>query len=107
MFIPKRILFEKGSLNYKMGKEIYEKFKDDKNIEIVNLTSNRVKQNIPGENLYDFYRQGKKTLVVGVKKKGKFQSCKPSAHYQLPLVSGCIGQCEYCYLNTNLGDKHI
>ena len=35
----------------------------------------------------------------------KFQSCKPSAHYQLPLVSGCMGQCEYCYLNTQLGDK--
>ncbi|MDP4090189.1 MAG: spore photoproduct lyase, partial [Bacillota bacterium] len=34
-----------------------------------------------------------------------FQSCKPSAHYQLPLVSGCMGQCEYCYLNTQLGDK--
>lgn len=35
----------------------------------------------------------------------KFQSCKPSAHYQLPLLSGCTGQCEYCYLNTNLSDK--
>ena len=35
----------------------------------------------------------------------KFQTCKPSAHYQLPLMSGCIGQCEYCYLNTNLGER--
>jgi spore photoproduct lyase len=26
-----------------------------------------------------------------------------SAHYQLPLVSGCPGHCQYCYLNTNLG----
>ena len=25
----------------------------------------------------------------------------------LPLISGCIGQCEYCYLNTNLGDKPL
>jgi len=47
----------------------------------------------------------KKTLVVGIRRGMKFQSCKPSAHYQLPLLSGCIGQCEYCYLNTNLGDK--
>ena len=29
----------------------------------------KVKQYIPGENLYDFYRQGKGTLVVGIKKK--------------------------------------
>lgn len=105
MFIPKRILFEKGSLNYEMGIDIYNRFKDDENIEIINLASNKVKQHIPGEELYDFFREGKNTLVVGVKKVGKFQSCKPSAHYQLPLVSGCIGQCEYCYLNTNLGDK--
>lgn len=105
MFIPQRILFEKGSLDYDMGKNIYSKFKGNDNIEIINLTNNKVKHHIPGENLYNFYREGKNTLVVGVKKIGKFQSCKPSAHYQLPLVSGCIGQCEYCYLNTNLGDK--
>ena len=28
MFIPKRIIFEKNALNYEMGKNIYEKFKD-------------------------------------------------------------------------------
>ncbi len=105
MFIPKRIIFEKGSLDHEIGKKIYDKFKEDENIELIRLTSNKVKQHIPGENLYEFYREGKNTLVVGVKKGLKFQSCKPSAHYQLPLVSGCIGNCEYCYLNTNLGDK--
>lgn len=105
MFIPKRILFEKGSLDYETGRNIYEKFKDKNDIEIITLSSNKVKQNIPGENLYDFYREGKKTLVVGMKKGFKFQSCKPSAHYQLPLISGCVGHCQYCYLNTNLGDK--
>lgn len=105
MFIPKRILFEKNTLNYEMGQYIYDFFKDNKNIEIIHLTNNRIKENIPGDTLYDFYRSGKKTLVVGIKRGAKFQSCKPSAHYQLPLLSGCIGQCEYCYLNTNLGDK--
>ncbi|WP_234120457.1 spore photoproduct lyase [Clostridium hydrogenum] len=105
MFIPKRVIFEKSSLDYEIGQNIYSRFKENPNIEIINLSSNKVKQHIPGENLYDFYREGKNTLVVGVKKGFKFQSCKPSAHYQLPLVSGCIGQCEYCYLNTNLGDK--
>lgn len=105
MFVPKRIIFEKGSLDYEIGEDIYNTFKDNKNIEIIRLTSNKVKQHIPGEDLYSFYREGKSTLVVGVKKGLKFQSCKPSAHYQLPLVSGCIGNCEYCYLNTNLGDK--
>lgn len=105
MFIPKRIIFEKGSLDYEIGRYVLKFFKENNDVQIINITSNRIKENIPGENLYNFYREGKKTLVVGVKKGLKFQSCKPSAHYQLPLVSGCTGQCQYCYLNTNLGDK--
>lgn len=105
MFTPKRILFEKHALDYEAGARIYEYFKNNKNTEIIYLNSNKIKDNIPGEKSCDFYREGKNTLVVGVKKGLKFQSCKPSAHYQLPLMSGCIGQCQYCYLNTNMGDK--
>ncbi|MDF2544285.1 MAG: spore photoproduct lyase [Herbinix sp.] len=105
MFTPKRILIEKNALDYESGKQIFNYFKDNENVEIIHLNKNRIKENIPGDTLYDLYREGKSTLVVGVKKGMKFQSCKPSAHYQLPLLSGCIGQCEYCYLNTNLGDK--
>lgn len=105
MFTPKRILFEKNTLNYPMGKDIYDFFKSHKDVQIIELTNNRIKENIPGDHIYDFYRAGKQTLVVGIKRGKKFQTCKPSAHYQLPLLSGCIGQCEYCYLNTNLGDR--
>jgi spore photoproduct lyase len=105
MFIPKRIIFEKGALDYDMAKDILAKFKDNPKVEIVNLTSSKYKEHIPGEDLFSQYREGKRTLIVGTKKSLKFQSCKPSAHYQLPLVSGCMGQCEYCYLNTQLGDK--
>ena len=105
MFIPKRIIFEKDSLEYDMAREVLATFKEKANIEIINLTSNKLKQHIPGDDLSAQYKEGKKTLVVGTKKSLKFQSCKPSAHYQLPLVSGCMGQCQYCYLNTMLGDK--
>ena len=105
MFKPKRVIFEKGTLDTEVGKNIYDKVKDDKNIEIIKLTSNKIKGHIPGENLYEQYRAGKETLVVGIRKTLKFQTCKPSANYQLPLVSGCMGRCEYCYLNTQLGDK--
>jgi len=105
VFVPKRIIFEKDALDYNIAKEILNTFKDKPQIEIIYLTSNRIKQHIPGEDLFTQYREGKKTLVVGSKKSLKFQTCKPSAHYQLPLVSGCMGQCEYCYLNTSLGDK--
>lgn len=105
MFTPKRIIIEKDAQEYEMTKAIKAYFRDEKDIEWIQLTSNKLKQHIEGEDLYSWYRESKKTLVVGVKKGLKFQSCKPSAHYQLPLVSGCMGQCEYCYLNTMLGDR--
>lgn len=105
MFKPKRVIFEKGSLNYPLGKSLFEEFSKQPGLEIMETSTNQVKKSIPGEHLHEMYRHGKQTLVVGIKKSLKFQSCKPSAHYQLPLVSGCMGQCEYCYLNTQLGDK--
>lgn len=105
MFVPKRIIFEKGSLDTEVGKNIYNKVKDNPNIEIINASSNKIKCHIPGDDLFEQYRSGKETLVVGLRKSLKFQTCKPSANYQLPLVSGCMGKCEYCYLNTQLGDK--
>ena len=76
MFIPKRIIFEKDALEYEIAKGILTKFKDKTNIEIINLTSNKLKQHIPGADLFSQYREGKRTLVVGTKKSLKFQSCK-------------------------------
>ncbi len=105
MFVPKRILFLKRSLEYETGRRIYEFFKGNEKTEIIMVAGNEIKSSIPGDDAAEYYRHGKRTLVVGIRKGLKFQSCKPSAHYQLPLLSGCIGQCEYCYLNTNLGDK--
>ena len=105
MFKPKRVIFEKGARNYPLGETLYEQFSKAGNVEIYEAATNQVKKSIPGDNLHDMYRHGKQTLVVGIKKSLKFQSCRPSAHYQLPLVSGCMAQCEYCYLNTQLGDK--
>lgn len=105
MFIPKRIIFESNSLNYEIGNNIYEYFKNNNKVEIIEAKNNRFKNYIPNQGRSEFYKEGKNTLIVGVKKVGKFQSCKPSAHYQLPLLSGCTGQCQYCYLNTNMGDR--
>ena len=105
MFIPKRIIIEKDALEYEITQQILDIFKDKDDLEIINLNSNKFKQHIPGNDLYSWYRESKKTLVIGTKKSLKFQTCKPSAHYQLPLVSGCMGHCEYCYLHTMLGDR--
>ncbi len=52
MFIPSRIIFEKGSINYNIGRNIYDNFSSKDNIEIINLNSNKYKQYIPGGIIY-------------------------------------------------------
>lgn len=41
--------------------------------------------------------------MVGVRRTLDFAGCRPSADFQLPLVTGCAGECQYCYLHTTLG----
>lgn len=95
----KRVFFEKKALDYPLGKEIYDRMrKEGFNINFLK-SHNRV-TGIPGKSPREAFFQGKSTLLVGIRKNLQFKTCKPSAHYQLPLVTGCEGICEYCYLNT-------
>lgn len=100
----KRVFFEKEALNYPLGKKIYAKLRQE-GLNINFLKSHNRVTGIPGKNPREAFFQGKSTLVIGIRKNLKFETCKPSAHYQLPLVTGCEGICEYCYLNTQLGKK--
>lgn len=103
-YYPKRVFFEEGSLDYELGKKMYDIFKNE-DVELATLKSHNRISGIPGGTPQQSYFEGKNTLVVGVRKTLEFESCKPSAHYQLPIVTGCTGKCEYCYLNTQLGKK--
>lgn len=103
-FIPKRVLFEQDALRYPLGRKLFEHFKD-KDVQIGMLKSHNRVTDIPGKTPAQAYSEGKSTLVVGVRRTLDFESCKPSAHYQLPLATGCMGMCMYCYLNTQLGKK--
>ncbi|QNO13716.1 spore photoproduct lyase [Alkalicella caledoniensis] len=104
MFKPKRVLFEPDSFDYQLGKELFELFTNMEGVEVRKLKSSRV-TGVDSDNISEGYVEAKKTMVVAVRKSLKFQTCKPSAHYQLPLVSSCPGLCEYCYLQTTLGKR--
>jgi len=104
IFIPKRALFERDALDYPIGKHIYHKMQE-LGVETSFIGSHNRVTGIPGKTAQEAYLEGKRTLVVGIRRTLDFQTCKPSAHYQLPLVTSCIGECEYCYLNTTLGKK--
>ncbi len=103
-FNPKRVLFEQDALKYPLGQKLLDQF-NNKDIEINMLKSHNRVTDIPGKTPQQAYSEGKSTLVVGIRRTLDFETCKPSAHYQLPLATGCMGMCMYCYLNTQLGKK--
>lgn len=103
MFNPDIIFFETKALDYPEGEELYQKLKSEGNkVEI--MKSNRI-TGVDYKNEREKYFKYKRILIISKRKIDKFQSCKPSAHYQLPLASGCHGMCEYCYLNTRLSGR--
>ncbi|HHW08190.1 MAG TPA: spore photoproduct lyase [Clostridia bacterium] len=104
MFQPKRVYFEPEALEYPLGRQLYERFKDQSTPIFMIKSHNRV-TGIPGKAPREAYLAAKSTLVVGVRRTLDFATCKPSAHYQLPLSTSCTGRCQYCYLNTTLGKK--
>ncbi|HET7627532.1 MAG TPA: spore photoproduct lyase [Bacillales bacterium] len=103
-FMPKLIYVEPRALEYPLGRELVDKF-TKMGLEIRETTSHNQVRNIPGENEFQKYRNAKATLAIGVRKTLKFDTSKPSAEYAIPLATGCMGHCHYCYLQTTLGAK--
>ncbi|MGJ9383622.1 spore photoproduct lyase [Salipaludibacillus sp. CF4.18] len=103
-FVPQLVYMEPRALEYPLGEQLHKKF-TDMGIEIRQTTSHNQVRNIPGKNHFQQYRVAKSTLVVGVRKTLKFDTSKPSAEYAIPLATGCMGHCQYCYLQTTMGSK--
>lgn len=103
-FQPNQVFFEPQALDYDLGKNLVNHFRELK-VPVKATTSHNRVTGISGNTATEAYREAKKTLVIGVRRGQRFQTCKPSAHYQLPLTTSCPGMCEYCYLATTLGNK--
>ena len=103
-FVPQLVYVEPGALEYPLGKELVSKFKG-MGIEVRETTSHNQIRNLPGDTDFQRYRIAKSTLVIGVRKTLKFDTSKPSAEYAIPFVTGCMGHCHYCYLQTTMGSK--
>lgn len=102
-FIPARAFVEEAALDYPLGKALFDRLREHGISARVLRRGQR--PDIPGSNPSQVYFEAKRTLVVRVRKQGGFEPCKPSAHYQLPVVVSCPGLCEYCYLQTRLGPR--
>ncbi|MGE5398352.1 MAG: spore photoproduct lyase [Chitinophagales bacterium] len=104
MFVPHKVIFEPQALDYPLGQKLFRFFKNKDTPISFTSSHNRV-TGIKGKTPQQTYVEAKRTLVVGIRRTEKFQTCRPSAHFQLPLVTSCPGLCEYCYLATTLGSK--
>ncbi|GEN45880.1 spore photoproduct lyase [Alkalibacillus haloalkaliphilus] len=103
-FMPELVYVEPKAMEYPLGKKLIDRFQD-MDIEIRETTSHNQVRNLPGDNHFQKYRMAKSTLVVGLRKTLKFDTSKPSAEYAIPLATGCMGHCHYCYLQTTMGSK--
>lgn len=98
MFKPKAIYFEKEILNYPLGKELMEKYKDIPKVEIEN--HNNIEEMRKKENKE--FPDMKRNLIIGVRKTHKFVENHKTSDYLVPYTSsGCTASCMYCYLVCN------
>lgn len=98
MFKPQAIYYEKEIENYKLGKELLEKYKEVPKVLIENhnnIEEMRKKQNSEFTNM-------KRNLVIGIRKTHKFVENHKTSDYLVPYTSsGCTAMCMYCYLVCN------
>ena len=98
IFKPESIYYEKQILDYPLGKELMEKYKDVPKIEIENhnnIEEMRKKENKEFANM-------KRNLIIGTRKTHKFVENHKTSDYLVPYTSsGCTAACMYCYLVCN------
>ena len=98
MFKTKAIYYEKHILNYELGKQLLEKYKDVPQIIIEN--HNNIEEMRKKENK-EFPRL-KRNLIIGIRKTHKFVPNNKISNYLVPYTSsGCTAMCLYCYLVCN------
>lgn len=98
MFKPKAIYYEKDIINYELGKELLEKYKDVPKVEIENHNSIKEMQKKDNKEFIEM----KRNLIIGTRKTHKFVENHKISDYLVPYTSsGCSAACMYCYLVCN------
>ncbi len=98
MFKPKAIYFEKDIINYPLGKELMEKYKDIPKVEIENHNNIEEMRKNPNSEFANM----KRNLIIGIRKTHKFVENHKTSDYLVPYTSsGCTAACMYCYLVCN------
>lgn len=95
---PRIVYYEEESLNYPLGKNLFEKFKSAEWIKIKNHNNIPELRNNPNS---EFARM-KQNLVIGIRKTHKYVPNSKISDFLVPYTSsGCSAMCLYCYLVCN------
>ena len=98
MFKPKAIYYEKDILEYQLGKELFEKYKEVPKVEIENHNNIEEMRKKSNKEFMDM----KRNLIIGVRKTHKFAPNHKISDFLVPYTSsGCTAACMYCYLVCN------
>ena len=83
MFKPKAIFYEKDTINYQLGKELFKKYEDVPKIEIDN--HNNIEEMRKKSNKE--FVQMKRNLIIGIRKTHKFVENHKTSDYLVPYTS--------------------
>lgn len=83
MFKPKNIYFEKDVINYELGKELMEKFKDVPKIEIENHNNIEEMRKKKNKEFPDM----KQNVIIGVRKTHIFVENHKTSDFLVPYTS--------------------
>ena len=97
-FEPKAIYYEKDVIEYELGRELFEKYKNVPKFEINNHNNIDEMRSKPNKEFANM----KRNLIIGTRKTHKFVENHKTSDYLVPYTSsGCIAACMYCYLVCN------
>ncbi len=73
-FVPQRVFFEAGSLDYPIAQKILDALKSNPRVSINMLKPKQRIKTVSGASWQEAYQAGKRTLVVGIRKTLTFKT---------------------------------
>ena len=100
MFKPKLVYYEPNAENYKLGKELLDKYRKE-GVKLIPIENNNNIEELR-KNPNSEFANMKQNIIIGVRKTHKFVPNHKVSDFLVPYTSsGCIAMCMYCYLVCN------
>lgn len=100
MFLPAAVYYEKGILEYELGRELYNRYKSlNIPMHIIDNHNNIIEMRSKSNREFAAIKQN---LIIGIRKTHRYQPNQKVSDFLVPFTSsGCTAMCMYCYLVCN------